>query len=139
MSVTLFLGLGRMGAPMARLHAAGFPSRSWTAEDLINWVSALLDPHRQTGDAIPLTYDDGRELRDQVIDRATRMRIDRQGIGLANPALDIWQAASTDESLTRIATSALGCFSAATAVSAAFCVRVSRLILIGFPATGSML
>ena len=47
-------------------------------------VSALLDPHRQTGDAIPLTYDDGRELRDQVIDRATRLRIDRQGIGLAN-------------------------------------------------------
>lgn len=27
MSVTLFLGLGRMGAPMARLHAAGFPTR----------------------------------------------------------------------------------------------------------------
>ena len=53
----------------ATLHAAGFPSRSWTAEDPINWVSALLDPHRQTGDAIPLTYDDGRELRDQVIDR----------------------------------------------------------------------
>ena len=67
----------------------GFPSRSWTAEDLINWVSALLDPHRQTGDAIPLTYDDGRELRDQVIDRATRLRIDRQGIGLANPAADL--------------------------------------------------
>ena len=63
--------------------------RSWTAEDLINWVSALLDPHRQTGDAIPLTYDDGRELRDQVIDRATRLRIDRQGIGLANPAADL--------------------------------------------------
>ncbi len=73
----------------ATLHAAGFPSRSWTAEDLINWVSALLDPHRQTGDAIPLTYDDGRELRDQVIDRATRLRIDRQGIGLANPAADL--------------------------------------------------
>jgi conjugal transfer ATP-binding protein TraC len=36
----------------ATLHAAGSPSRSWTAEDLINWVSALLDPHRQTGDAI---------------------------------------------------------------------------------------
>lgn len=27
MSVTLFLGLGRMGAPMARLHAAAFPTR----------------------------------------------------------------------------------------------------------------
>jgi conjugal transfer ATP-binding protein TraC len=31
----------------ATLHAAGFPSRSWSAEDLINWVSALLDPHRR--------------------------------------------------------------------------------------------
>lgn len=27
MSVTLFLGMGRMGAPMARLHAAAFPTR----------------------------------------------------------------------------------------------------------------
>lgn len=27
MSTTLFLGLGRMGAPMARLHAAAFPTR----------------------------------------------------------------------------------------------------------------
>ncbi len=27
MTVTLFLGLGRMGAPMARLHAAAFPTR----------------------------------------------------------------------------------------------------------------
>lgn len=72
----------------ATLHAAGFPSRPWTAEDLINWVSALLDPHRQSGDALPLTYDEGRELRDQVIDRATRLRIQRQGIGLSNPAAD---------------------------------------------------
>lgn len=70
----------------ATLHAAGFPSRPWTAEDLINWVSALLDPHRQTGDGIALPYDEGHELRDQVIDRATRLRIDRDGIGLANPA-----------------------------------------------------
>jgi conjugal transfer ATP-binding protein TraC len=46
-------------------------------------------PAPANGDAIPLTYDDGRELRDQVIDRATRLRIDRQGIGLANPAADL--------------------------------------------------
>ncbi len=70
----------------ATLHAAGFPSRAWTAADLVNWVSALIDPHRQTGDCLPLTYDQGRELRDQVIDRATRMRIRQTGIDLYNPA-----------------------------------------------------
>ena len=70
----------------ATLHAAGFPSRGWTAADLVNWVSALVDPHRQSGDGIPLTYDEGRELRDQVIDRATHMRIRQTGIDLANPA-----------------------------------------------------
>ena len=80
----------------ATLHAAGFPSRSWTANDLINWVSALLDPHRQTGEGIPLTYDDGRELRDQVIDRATRLRIDRQGIGLGQPGRRPADRASPD-------------------------------------------
>jgi conjugal transfer ATP-binding protein TraC len=73
----------------ATLHAAGFPSRTWTAADLINWVSALIDPHRQAGDCIALTYDDGRELRDQVIDRSTRMRIRRTGIDLFNPAADL--------------------------------------------------
>ncbi|MCC7194141.1 MAG: conjugal transfer protein TraC, partial [Gemmatimonadaceae bacterium] len=36
----------------ATLHAAGFPSRAWTATDLVNWVSALLDPHRQSGEGI---------------------------------------------------------------------------------------
>ncbi len=70
----------------ATLHAAGFPSRSWTASELINWVSALLDPHRQAGEGIPLTYDPGRELRDQVIDRATRLLIHQTGIELSNPA-----------------------------------------------------
>ncbi len=73
----------------ATLHAAGFPSRAWTAADLINWVSALLDPHRQTGDALALAYDEGRELREQAIDRATRLSIDRQSILLANPATDL--------------------------------------------------
>ena len=79
----------------ATLHAAGFPSRAWTAGDLINWVSALIDPHRQTGDCLPLTYDEGRELRDQVIDRATRMRIRQTGIDLFNPAEASSQRAAT--------------------------------------------
>lgn len=70
----------------ATLHAAGFPSRPWTAADLVNWVSAVVDPHRQSGECIPLTYDEGRELRDQVIDRSTRMRIRQTGIDLFNPA-----------------------------------------------------
>lgn len=70
----------------ATLHAAGFPSRPWTAVDLVNWVSAVVDPHRQSGECIPLTYDEGRELRDQVIDRSTRMRIRQTGIDLFNPA-----------------------------------------------------
>lgn len=76
----------------ATLHAAGFPSRAWVAADLINWVSAMLDPHRQTGDALALAYDEGRELRDQAIDRATRLSIDRQSILLANPATDLQTA-----------------------------------------------
>ena len=68
----------------ATLHAAGFPARIWSAAELINWVSALLDPHRQAGEGLPLTYDDGRELREQVIDRATRFTIGREGIVAAN-------------------------------------------------------
>ena len=70
----------------ATLHAAGFPSRPWTAGELINWVSALVDPHRQGGEGLPLTYDPGRELRDQVIDRSTRLYIRPTGIELSNPA-----------------------------------------------------
>jgi conjugal transfer ATP-binding protein TraC len=69
----------------ATLHAAGFPARNWTADDLINTVSALLDPHRFAGEAAPLAYDDGRELRDQVIDRATRLRVLADGIELSHP------------------------------------------------------
>jgi conjugal transfer ATP-binding protein TraC len=72
----------------ATLHAAGFPSRSWGASELINWISALLDPHRQSGEGIPLTYDPGRELRDQVIDRSTRLLVGQGGIELGNPARD---------------------------------------------------
>jgi conjugal transfer ATP-binding protein TraC len=70
----------------ATLHAAGFPSRSWSASELINWVSSLVDPHRQLGEGIPLAYDPGRELRDQVIDRSTRLCVRQSSIELSNPA-----------------------------------------------------
>jgi conjugal transfer ATP-binding protein TraC len=73
------------GGIRATLYAAGFPSRPWTAADLINWTSALIDPHRQHADCLPLTYDTGRELRDQVIDRATRLEIRQRSIELSNP------------------------------------------------------
>lgn len=73
------------GGVRATLYAAGFPSRPWTATDLVNWTSALLDPHRQYGDCLALTYDTGRELRDQVIDRATGLEIGQRSIELSNP------------------------------------------------------
>ena len=76
------------GGARATLYAAGFPSRVWTAPDLINWISALLDPHRRCGDCLPLTYDPGRELREQVLDRSTRLVIRQTGIELSNPAAD---------------------------------------------------
>jgi len=82
----------------ATLAAAGFPSRSWSAGDLINWVSSLLDPHRLAGDGLPLVYDEGRELRDQMIDRATRLRVRQTGIELFNPAA----AAATEVRLLSI-------------------------------------
>jgi conjugal transfer ATP-binding protein TraC len=69
----------------ATLHAAGFPSRSWSASELINWISSLVDPHRQLGEGIPLAYDPGRELRDQVIDRSTRICVRQSSIELSNP------------------------------------------------------
>ena len=73
------------GGVRATLYAAGFPSRVWTATDLINWISALVDPHRQFGDCHPLTYDTGRELREQMIDRATGLQITQRSIELSNP------------------------------------------------------
>ena len=73
------------GGARATLYAAGFPSRLWTANDLINWISALLDPHRQQGDCLPLIYDAGRELRDQAIDRSTCLHIRKTGIEISNP------------------------------------------------------
>src|SRR5262245_2217439 len=54
------------------LRAASLPSRECTAADLINWCSLYLNPDRiSRGDAPDLHYDDGREIRDQIVDLDT--------------------------------------------------------------------
>ena len=68
----------------ATLHPAGFPNRIWNASDLVNWTSALLDPHRRRGEGLRLHYDEGRELRAQVIEPATQLNVDRDGIRASN-------------------------------------------------------
>ncbi len=73
-------------AMQATLAAAHLESEICDAGDIVNWVSQLLDPHRLLDDAAPLTYDEGRELRDQVIDPATRLTIEPSGITTSNPA-----------------------------------------------------
>jgi len=85
--------LGRLDAVLllregfrATLHAGGFPGEVWHAADCINWIADCLDPHRQAGAGLRLAYDDGRELREQVIDPATHLRIDESGITLTNAA-----------------------------------------------------
>src|SRR5690606_25312463 len=51
------------------LRSASLPNRVCDAADLINWCALFTNPDRisQT-DAPDLHYDDGRELRDQIVD-----------------------------------------------------------------------
>lgn len=51
------------------LHAASLPNRVCNATDLINWCALFTNGDRllQT-DSPPLGYDDGREIRDQIVD-----------------------------------------------------------------------
>jgi len=72
----------------ATLHAAGFPSQVVGAEGLINWISGLLDPHRRQGNVLWLPHDEGRELREQMIDRATRLAVTPSQIEISNPATE---------------------------------------------------
>ncbi|MDR1424111.1 MAG: type IV secretion system protein TraC [Azoarcus sp.] len=53
----------------ATLRAASLPNRVCDASDLINWCAIFTNPDRLSGTESPsLVYDDGRELRDQIID-----------------------------------------------------------------------
>jgi len=53
------------------LRSASLPSRVCDASDLINWCALFTNPNRLgAGDPepLPLHYDDGREIRDQIVD-----------------------------------------------------------------------
>jgi len=51
------------------LRSASLPNRVCDAADLINWCSIFTNPDRLSGtDAPDMNYDDGRELRDQIVD-----------------------------------------------------------------------
>lgn len=54
------------------LRSASFPNRVCDAADLINWCSLFVNPDRITSTHAPdLHYDDGREIRDQIVDHDT--------------------------------------------------------------------
>lgn len=54
------------------LRSASLPNRVCDAADLLNWVSLFVNPDRLTSThSHDLHYDDGRELRDQIVDRDT--------------------------------------------------------------------
>lgn len=74
----------------ATFHAASLVNRVCNAADLINWCSIFVNPDRLSSPAPPeLHYDDGRELRDQIVDHDTiqDMRVD---------ALRLWKEGSQD-------------------------------------------
>ena len=54
------------------LQSASLPNRVCDAADLINWCSLFVNPDRLSSTALPdLHYDDGREIRDQIVDHDT--------------------------------------------------------------------
>ena len=72
------------------LRSASLPNRVCDAADLINWCALFTNPDRisQT-DAPDLHYDDGRELRDQIVDFDTIQDPHPGG-------LTLWKEASPD-------------------------------------------
>lgn len=65
------------------LRAASFPSRTGTAADLINWCALFTNSDRLSEvDAPDLHYDDGREIRDQIVDFDTIQDAHPQGLTL---------------------------------------------------------
>jgi conjugal transfer ATP-binding protein TraC len=54
------------------LRSASLPNRVFDAADLINWCSLFCNPDRIGSSQAPdLHYDDGREVRDQIVDHDT--------------------------------------------------------------------
>src|SRR6266536_4647237 len=71
------------------LRAASFPNRVCTADDLINWCALFCNPHRIEAPRLtPLLYDDGREIRDQIIDFDTLQEARPLGLVFTKPGRD---------------------------------------------------
>jgi conjugal transfer ATP-binding protein TraC len=62
----------RRDSLVSTLRAAGFPARLWHPDDLINWTRDLCNPHRLFEPSASVEYDDGRQIRDQIVDLDTR-------------------------------------------------------------------
>ena len=68
------------------LRAAAFPSRVCGADDLINWCAFFANPHRIMDERLTaLHYDDGREIRDQIIDFDTQQEAHPLGLVFTKP------------------------------------------------------
>ncbi|MES2260952.1 MAG: type IV secretion system protein TraC [Pseudomonadota bacterium] len=65
------------------LRAASLPNRICDAADLINWCALFTNPDRISRTDTPdLHYDDGREIRDQIVDRDTIQDAHANGLRL---------------------------------------------------------
>jgi conjugal transfer ATP-binding protein TraC len=65
------------------LRSASLPNRVCDAADLINWCSLFCNPDRITNSHAPdLHYDDGREIRDQIVDHDTIQDAQANGLHL---------------------------------------------------------
>lgn len=63
------------------LNSAGFASRAWNADDMLQWTSTLLNLRRYHDyDHPDVTYDPGRHLRDQIVDFDQLARVQDSGI-----------------------------------------------------------
>ena len=78
--------IGLRDSMASTLDAASLPSKVCNAADLINWCAQFTNPHRLTeGKAAWINYDDGRELRDQIVDFDTVQQPIDEGIRFSKP------------------------------------------------------
>jgi conjugal transfer ATP-binding protein TraC len=71
-------------AMVTTLRTASLPNRVSTASDLVNWCSLFANPDRISQmDAPNLHYDDGRDIRDQIVDFDTIQDNDAHGLLLS--------------------------------------------------------
>lgn len=74
---------------MTTLRAASLPSVICDASDLINWCSVFVNPDRINRPSRPqLNYDNGREIRDQIVDFDTIQDAYPQGLRLHKEGSD---------------------------------------------------